>query len=88
MGFSLDSPIKNLQSIIFTLILSSAIIWPFIRKYFFLVSLVLIIGMAFLFIIGVIEWADNLGSTSIGIIILLLLSHLPVFVKQGYIEKI
>lgn len=83
-----DSPIKNLQVILFTSVLGCSIVWPVFRKYILLISLCLIILMAILFILDLIYWADILGSTGIGIIIINLLSYLPQLVKLGYIKKL
>lgn len=87
-GFLTDSPIKNLQVILFTAVLGCSIVWSVFRKYILLISLCLIILMAILFILDLIYWADILGSTGIGLIIINLLSYLPQLIKLGYIKKL
>lgn len=87
-GFMTDSLVKNLQVILFAGTFSFAIVWPVYRKYILLISLFLIIGMVFFFTLDMIYWADVLGSTSIGLVVLVLLSYLPQFVKKGYIENL
>lgn len=87
-GLLTDSPIKNLQVILFSVVLGCSIVWPVFRKYILLISLCLIILMAILFILDLIYWADILGSTGVGIIIIILFSYLPQLIKLGYIKKL
>lgn len=86
-GPLIDSPIKNLQVILFSAVLGCSVVWPDFRKYIWPASICLIILMAILFILDLIYWADILGSTGIGLIIINLLSYLPQLVKLGYIKK-
>lgn len=87
-GFMIDSLIRNLQIIFFAVSLAFAIVWPISRRYVFLISLPLIIGMAIFYILDMIYWADILGSTAYGLVILVILSYLPQFIKRGFIEKL
>lgn len=87
-GLLTDSPIKNSQVILFSAVLGCSVVWPVFRKYIWLISVCLIILMAILFILDVIYWADILGSTGIGLIIINLLSYIPQLIKLGYIKKL
>lgn len=87
-GLLLDSPIKNVQVIFFTLSLGSSIVWPTFRKYILLLTIILIIGMVIFYILDIMYWANNLGSTAFGLVILVILSYFPELIKEGYIKKI
>lgn len=87
-GLAIRSDVSTFQGILFSLALTLAVIKPKIRKYLLLLSAILTIGMAPLFILQIIDWADILGSTGLGFILLLLFTYLPDFVKKGYIEKL
>lgn len=87
-GFLTDSPVKNLQVIFFALSLGFAIVWPIYRKYTLLTSFFLIIGMAAFYIFDLMYWADVFGSTSMGLVVLILLSYLPQLIKKGFIERL
>lgn len=87
-GLRLDSITENLQVIIFATSLSSSIVWPIFRKFILLISLLLIICMAIFFVFDMIFWADVLGSTAFGLVILVILCYFPQFIKQGFIKKV
>ena len=86
-GFLTDSPVKNLQAVFFAAAFALLIVWPIYKKYVFLISAILLIGMAPFFMFNIMAWADILGSTGIGLILLLLISYMPQLVKKGYVEK-
>jgi len=87
-GFLVAFNITNLQAALFSMILSSLIVWPVLKKYVFLISAILIIGMLPFFLFNIMDWANIMGSTGIGFVLLLLLSYLPDFIKRGYVEKL
>lgn len=87
-GFYADSPWKTFQTIGFSAVFSISLVWPVLRKYFLILSAVLLIIMAVVFIFGELLWAEISGSSGFGLILLLLLSYIPQFVKKGYIERI
>lgn len=86
-GSLTDTYWKVVQSVIFTIILILALTWSQLKKSIFLLGLFLIIIMVLLYVVGLIDWADLVGSTGIGIIMLNLLIYLPQIVKVGYIKK-
>lgn len=59
-----------------------------LRKYFLILSGLLLILMAVFFIFGQREWAERFGSNAFGLVLLLLISYVPQFIKKGYIENI
>lgn len=79
---------RMFQTIAFSLVFSSILVWPQVKKYAFLASGFFIVIMVAFFIAGQIESAELLGSSSFGILILVLISYLPQFIKKGYVEKI
>lgn len=87
-GFLTDSTVKVSQTVIFTTVLSMIAVWPHLRRFVLLGSLFLIVVMAVLYIANMIEWADMVGSTGVGLIIINLLSYLPQLTKLGYIKKL
>lgn len=87
-GFLTDSTVKLSQTVIFATGLSMIAAWPILRRFVLLGSLFLIVVMAVLYIVNMIEWADIIGSTGIGLIMINLLSYLPQLVKLGYIKKL
>lgn len=87
-GFSADSPWKTFQTIGFSAAFSASLVWPVLRKYFLILSAVLLIMMSVVFVFGQTGWAEVFGSSGFGLILLLLLSYIPQFVKKGYIERI
>lgn len=87
-GNSFDPLWKIFQTIGFSAAFSTSLIWPVLRKYFLILSAVLLIMMSVVFILGEILWAEIFGSSGFGMILLLLLSYIPQFAKLGYIERI
>lgn len=87
-GFGTDSLIKNLQAIIFSTIFAFVIVWPIFKKYIFILSAVLLLGMTAFSIFNIMDWADILGSSGVGLVLLLLLSYLPQVIKKGYVENL
>lgn len=87
-GFSADLPWKTFQTIGFSAAFSTSLVWPVLRKYFLILSALLLIMMPVVFIFGEILWAEIFGSSGFGLILLLILSYIPQFVKKGYIERI
>lgn len=86
--FSTDSPWKTFQTIGFSAAFSIFLVWPVSRKYFFILSGVLLIIMAVVYIFGKVGWAEVFGSSSFGLVLLLLISYVPQIIKKGYIENI
>lgn len=87
-GFRVDDFIKIIQSALFSLIVIIVIILPEKRKYIFILVLFLFICMFALYIFEIIQWADVLGSTGLGFILLNIISYIPQLIKLGYIKKI
>lgn len=87
-GFSADSQWKTFQTIGFSAAFSASLVRPVLRKYFLILSAVLLIMMSVVFILGEILWAEIFGSSGFGLILLLLLSYIPQFAKLGYIESV
>ncbi len=87
-GFSNDSLWKTSQTIVFSVLFSLSLIWSFSRKYILILSGLLLIFMAVFFISGQSRWAEIFGSSGFGLVILVLISLLPQFIKKGYVEKI
>jgi len=86
-GF-LVSFIPSFQAAIFSAVFASTVVWPVIKKYIFMLSAILIAGMVPFYLFNIMDWANILGSTGIGFVLLLLLTYLPDFMKRGYIEKL
>jgi len=84
----MDSTVKVSQAAIFAMVLGMIIIWTNLRRFVLLISLFFIIVMAVLYIVDIIEWAEIFGSTSIGLVVLVLLSYLPQLINKGYIENL
>lgn len=59
-----------------------------VRKYLFILAGILLITMAVFFILGELAWAERFGSSGFGLVLLLLISYVPQFIKKGYVEKI
>lgn len=87
-GFMIDPYWKVIQAAVLVLMLTITIIWPSLRITLFLVSVILIIIMAILYVLRFIEWADIIGSSGIGFIIINLSSYLPQLIKLGYIKNL
>lgn len=87
-GFLTDSTVKVSQTVIFATGLSMTAVWPTLRRFVLLGALFLIVVMAVLYIVNMIELADMVGSTGIGLITINLLSYLPQLIKLGYIKKL
>lgn len=87
-GNSFDPMWKTFQTIGFSATFSTSLIWPVLRKYFLILSAVLLIMMSAVFIFDQTGWAEIFGSSGFGLILLLLLSYIPQFAKLGYIERI
>lgn len=56
-----------------------------VRKYLVILSVLLLISMAILFIFDKREWAETVGAKAFALAILLLVSYLPRIVRRGYI---
>ncbi len=63
-------------------------VYPYAKRYVFLLSVILIIVMIPFFVFNLMNKADMLGSTGIGFILLLLISYLPQLIRKGYVEKL
>lgn len=87
-GFSADPPWKILQTIGFSAMFSTSLVWHVLRKYFLILSVVLLIIMSVVFIFGQVGWAEIFGSSSFGLVLLLLISYVPQLLKKGYIKNI
>lgn len=87
-GFSNDSAWKTSQTIGFSIAFSLSLIWPFSRKYFLILSAVLLVIMVVVFIFGQAGWAEIFGSSSFGLAVLILIIYLPQIIKKGYVEKL
>lgn len=59
-----------------------------VRKYLFILAGILLILMSLAFVVGKLQWAEKFGSWGFGLILLLLLSLAPQFIKKGYVEKL
>lgn len=87
-GSLTDTYWKVAQSVIFTGVFIMVLVWPQSKKDIFLLGLFLIIIMIVFYVFDLIDWADLAGSTSMGIIMINLLTYLPQIMKLGYIKKI
>lgn len=87
-GFTTDPQWKTFQTFGFSAVFSLSQVWPTLRKYFLILSGFLLIFMAILFILGETGWAEFFGSSGLGLVLLLLISYVPQFIKKGYIENI
>lgn len=87
-GFSNDSAWKTFQTIGFSFVFAASLVWSTTRLYFLILSGVLLIFMSVVFILGELSWAEIFGSSSFGLVLMLLISYVPQFLKKGYIENI
>ncbi|HCB22823.1 hypothetical protein A3H81_01560 [Candidatus Daviesbacteria bacterium RIFCSPLOWO2_02_FULL_38_18] len=87
-GFSTDLLWKTFQTIVFSVLFSLSLVWPVLKKYFLILSGLLLIFMAVFFISGQSGWAEIFGSSGFGLVLLLLISYVPQLIKKGYIEHI
>lgn len=58
------------------------------RRYIFILAGILLILMSLAFVVGEMSWAERFGSSGFGLVLLLLISYVPQFVKKGYVEKL
>lgn len=58
------------------------------RKTLFILAAVLLILMSLAFVVGKLQWAEKFGSWGFGLVLLLLISYAPQFIKKGYVEKL
>lgn len=58
------------------------------RRYIFILAGILLILMSLAFVIGKLQWAEKFGSWGFGLVMLLLISYAPQFIKKGYVEKL
>lgn len=87
-GFLIETPWKIIQALIFTVVFTAVLIWPGLKKIIFYLGLVLITLTAILYIVSLMEWADIIGSTGFGFVIINLLAYLPQMIKLGYIKRL
>lgn len=87
-GFSNDPLWKTFQTIGFSFVFASSLVWPATRLYFLILSGVLLTFMSVVFILGELSWAEIFGSSSFGLVLLLLISYVSQLIKKGYIENI
>ncbi len=87
-GFIIRFDSLTFQAMLFSLVFSLAIVRPLIRKYVFILSVALIFAVAPFFILNIMDWANILGSTGMGFVLLLVLTYLPDFIKKGFLEKL
>lgn len=87
-GFMENSWEKMAQVVVFSSSLSINLVWFKSRKITFIISVVLLIVTAILFTFNKMSWADILGSTSVGLVMINLVSYLPQMIKLGYIKKL
>jgi len=83
-----NSEVILLQNLIFSVSLASLLIWPYLKKYYLILCLILIVVMVFLSTFKLLEAADYAGSTAFGIMFFVLLIYLPVLVKRGHINEL
>lgn len=86
-NFSTDLQWITFQTTGFSVAFSLSLTWPTLRKYFWVLSVILLIFMAILFTLGEKGWAEIFGSSDFGLVLLLLISYLPQAVKRGYIYE-
>lgn len=87
-GFLWDAPWKVLQAVIFSVVFTTILILPKWKKIVFWVSFLLFVVMAILYVVGLMDAADMVGSTGFGILIVNVLSYIPQLVKLGYIKEL
>ncbi|MBI2196504.1 hypothetical protein HYU45_02710 [Candidatus Daviesbacteria bacterium] len=87
-GFLVGFTVPSFQAALFSAVFASALVWPVLKRYVFLLSAILIVGIAPFYIFNIMDWANMLGSMGIGFVLLLVLSYLPDFIKRGYVEKL
>lgn len=87
-GFSDSSFWRMAQTTALSLIFSFIFVWPYTKKYISFATGLFIVIMSALFVAGRIESAELFGSSSFGLIMLILISYLPQLIKKGYVEKI
>lgn len=87
-GFANVASLIWIQTAFFIIIFSSVLTYPQIRMHYWKAAFLLIIIMVVFYIFQNINLANIAGSSSVGIIFILLLSYLPQLVKLGYIKKI
>lgn len=85
-GFMIKNGDELIKSIIFgiTLFIATA---PQYRKYLYLCSFFLLGFMIIFYLFWQLVWADRLGSTGFGILLIIIFTYLPQLFKKGYIEK-
>lgn len=87
-GLNIGINLSTFLAIFFSLIFTLSLFFRGIRQYILIISAMMVAGMAPFVILNQMDLANLLGSTGIGLILLLLLSYLPDFIKKGYIEKL
>lgn len=87
-GFANVASLIWIQTAFFIIIFASVLTFPQMRSHYWKAALLLLIIMVAFYIFQNINLANIAGSSSVGIIFILLLSYLPQLVKLGYIKKI
>ncbi len=87
-GFLTDDYWKIIQAFIFTIEFAVVVVWPKLKIFILWQILLMLVIMGLLYVAGIIEIADMVGSTAFGLVILSILSYLPQIVKLGYIKDL
>lgn len=87
VGFSLYPYWKIIQAFVFTIMCTVIFCWPQSKVTFFILSLFLIILMAVFYFVGLMEYAEIVGSTGVGFVIINIISYLPQLIRLGYINR-
>lgn len=87
-GFMENSWQNLAQVVVFSSSLSINLVWFQSRKITLIISVVLLTITAILFMFNRMSWADMIGSSGVGLIVISLVCYLPQLVKLGYIKSL
>ena len=76
-----------IQPFIFALTFSIGSFIPSLRKLFLIISLSLVALMIFVYFFNLLDLSNWLGSLGYGMLLMIIFTYLPDFVKRGQIEK-
>lgn len=58
-----------------------------LRKFFLILSLLILLMMIFLYLVDEINMANIVGSFGLALLIIIVISYTPQIVKSGFVEK-
>lgn len=86
-GGKINQISELIQPLIFASSVVIGIFFPKFRINIIQCALILLLMMVFTYLFNMIELSNWIGSLGFGLLFITVLSYLPQFIKQGYVEK-